>query len=274
MSAKVQEIREEIRFLKRAVAEKNHIMRQNDHLRQELRPIKENSKQLQARVTRLCHKLVNEGLGISKKERAFQSSQIAQRIDGISAALVYDTSPVPSPHHSPMHSANNSACSSPIAMRSPKGRSPGRRQSDSSIRSEHSALSVRSGGSPKHAHLHLGQAAPAGLQLPRASTAQSTASGDLPMGLSSYEELLSEQLNPEVIWMAPAATGTGTHSAHHILAPATRKYATDGNIIRQKLRELQHMQKADANSVSQQELELRRAHYESTAKISFSMLNC
>lgn len=273
MSAKVQEIREEIRFLKRAVAEKNHIMRQNDNLRQELRPIKENSKQLQARVTRLCHKLVNEGLGISKKERAFQSSQIAQRIDGISAALVYDTSPVPSPHHSPMHSANNSACSSPVALRSPKGRSPGRRQSESSVRSEHSALNtVRSGGSPKHTN--LGQAASAAQQLPRASSAQSTASGGLPIGLSSYEELLSEQLNPEVIWMAPAATGTGSHSGQHILAPAARKYATDGSIIRQRLRELQHMQKADANSISQQELELRRAHYESTAKISFSMLNC
>lgn len=271
MSAKVQEIREEIRFLKRAVAEKNHIIRQNENLRQELRPVKENCKQLQARVTRLCHKLVHEGLEISKKERAFQSSQIAQRIDGISAALVYDSSPAPSPHHSPLHSANNSACNSPGTLRSPKSRVAGRRQSDSSVKSEFSALSLRSeqqGPAP----------APGVPQLTRAATAQSNASEGhanmLPIGMSSYEELVSEQLNPEVIWMAPAALGPGARNGGHILAPASRHYATDRNIIRQRLRELQHMQKVDVNSISQLELEAKRAHFESTAKISFSMLNC
>jgi len=118
MTSKVQAIREEIRYLKRAVAEKNHILRQNDNLKQELRPIKENCKLLQAKVTRLCHKLVNEGLEISKKERAFQSAQIAQCIDGISTALVDDNSsssanmnddddsPVGSPLQSLHHSDN------------------------------------------------------------------------------------------------------------------------------------------------------------------------
>lgn len=287
MSAKVQEIREEIRYLKRAVAEKNHIIRQNEHLRQELRPISANSRQLQSKVTRLCHKLVNEGLEISKKERAFQSTQIAQRIDGISAALVYDTTPVPSPQHSPVPSTNNSLCDSPTASgHNAKGRAsrggergggrshphhhphhhphPSHPHQQVPLSRQHSANSAVSEYSTGNNSLRSDV---------RPSGAEGFSSALLPPAMSSYDELLTPlQLDPEAIWKVPTDSCGGSPSRHYIMAPASRNYTTDRNIIRQRLRELQHMQKADINSSSS--LVDQQIKYESTAKISFSMLNC
>lgn len=280
MTSKVQAIREEIRYLKRAVAEKNHILRQNDNLKQELRPIKENCKQLQAKVTRLCHKLVNEGLEISKKERAFQSAQIAQCIDGISTALVDDNSssvnmndddsPVGgSPLQSP-HRSDNLAVGQQLPQQQQQRRMSSEVSGGSSVLSEHSRS--RS-ASPQ--------------QRSRLSTAQSRGSDaltfthTLPTGLSSYDDVESSmQIQPEAIWKVPAAGGAGGsgQSAQQpnrlcILAPSSRNYATDRSIIRKRLRELQHLQKVDINSASYHELEAAKVSYDATAMISFSMLN-
>ena len=275
MNSKVQAIREEIRYLKRAVAEKNHIMRQNDHLKQELRPIKENCKQLQAKVTRLCHKLVNEGLEISKKERAFQSAQIAQCIDGISTALVDDSnsSRVGSPLQSPHHSVSSSIRGGNIVGKD----QPQQRRRSSEVSCASSVLSelpCRSrSGSPSSPQ-----------QRSRLSTAQSSGSDaltfthTLPTGLSSYDDVESIMpIQPEAIWKVPAA-GSGQQGTQQpnrlcILAPNSRNYATDRNIIRKRLRELQHLQKVDINSASYHELEAAKVSYDATAMISFSMLN-
>ena len=281
MNSKVQAIREEIRYLKRAVAEKNHIMRQNDHLKQELRPIKENCKQLQAKVTRLCHKLVNEGLEISKKERAFQSAQIAQCIDGISTALVDDSnsSRVGSPLQSPHHSISSSIRGGNIVDKDqPQQR---RRSSEVSCNSTGSVLSEEPPSRSRSASPSSPQ------QRSRLSTAQSRGSDaltfthTLPTGLSSYDDVESIMpIQPEAIWKVPAAAaaGSGQQGTQQpnrlcILAPSSRNYATDRNIIRKRLRELQHLQKVDINSASYHELEAAKVSYDTTAMISFSMLN-
>jgi len=91
------------------------------------------------------------------------------------------------------------------------------------------------------------------------------------------------QIQPEAIWKVPvagvAAGGSGqTGGAQQpnrlcILAPSSRNYATDRNIIRKRLRELQHLQKVDINSASYYELEAAKVSYDATAMISFSMLN-
>mmetsp|Transcript_8051 Transcript_8051/g.13393 ORF Transcript_8051/g.13393 Transcript_8051/m.13393 type:complete len:544 (-) Transcript_8051:9-1640(-) len=111
LMASVQLVREENRHLRANVSEKKQIMKQLKQLKAELEPYVQQVQELQNNVMEICDVLLHEGLDIAKKERAFQSSQIASKIDGISSAsmLVPDFTPVTSPFASPNHSVNNSA---------------------------------------------------------------------------------------------------------------------------------------------------------------------
>lgn len=275
MSAKVQQIREDIRHMRMAVAEKSQLMKQNQRLREELKPIKERSKHLCDSVTKLCKKLLNEGLDISKKERVFQSSQIAQRIDGISATLVYDTTPVPSPVHSPLHSPagslSGSRCASVHSFHDELSRSINRHRNESDAVSEVSGFSLRSENP--------------GAAKSRRSTADTKESRHGTMlgpTVSSYDELLTVDVDPDMIWKAPPAAAA---ARQFNVAPVARKAGANRNIIRQRLKELQNIHKPEEYTMELQPMiaetsppvagaPSRDVKFESKAKISFSMLNC
>jgi hypothetical protein len=272
-TARVQHIREQIRFLRASVTEKNAIQKQNRQLEAELQPIKEKSRKLHSQAVKLSNKLVHEGLAIAKKERAFQSTQIAQRIDGISATIVYDAtpvsspkhSPIHSPHHSPLHSAsaslNGSVHSSHASVRDDLFRNL-RSRHDSDNRSETSGLSFRSDmytpGKPGTGKSGAASLAPA-------------------YTVSSYDEEVSAQLDPDMIWKAPS-------KSVHITAQAAAvgKTGAHRNFIRQRLRDLQDIRRIDTDApVEPQDggqdpdnmWKRGNLKVDTAVKISFSMLN-
>jgi hypothetical protein len=244
MSAKVQQIREEIRYLRAAVAEKDSIQKQNEELEGELIPVQEKSKRLHRKVNKLCHKLLNEGLEISKKERAYQSSQIAQRIDGISATMVYDPTPAVSPKHSPTHSPKHSPKHSP--MHSPPLSTNvslnGSVRDDVFRHLQRSRLDSSDARSEMSGFSHHSEGFAGGTQGSRAGTGPGA--GTLAHTLSSYDELGSAHIDPDMIWKVPA-------KAAYINAPAAGQKATSGahrDFIRQRLRELQDLKKTETDT--------------------------
>jgi cell division protein FtsB len=273
LTAHVQRIREQIRYLRASVAEKNAIQKQNRQLEAELHPIKEKARKLHSHAVKLANKLVHEGLAIAKKERAFQSTQIAQRIDGISATMVYDATPVSSPKHSPIHSPYHSPIhSTNVSLSGSAHSSHGsvrddlfrnlRSRNDSDCRSETSGLSFRSE-----------------MYTPGKPGTGKSGAGSLAQAptVSSYDEEVSAQLDPDMIWKAP---NKSVHITAH--AATVGKTGAHRNFIRQRLRDLQDIRRIESDAPAESIVaegnphEARRGgnvKVDSAVKISFSMLN-
>jgi hypothetical protein len=310
LMGKVQSIREEIKYLKKAVSDKLKLIKQNERLQSELAPIVDKSKVYSKHVIRLCRKLLNEGLDIAKKERAYQSSLIAQRIDGIGAKLEYDPSPPHSAASSPnaRHSArkegtaggNNKRRASRKGSLSQQHHAPRSRShthDDDDLISECSVFSIAANGTEERGQQQQQQEAASAAAARRASIASSlglsasyagtgTATGTgTANSLSAYDDPVSVIVDPDCIWKV-GATARGHNSNNSGIpysntssgAPALNRFtkgnaqlhATDPNIIRNRLKQLQYIRKADflEAQLKQQQQQLQQQQGQATGSLT------
>ena len=296
LNGRVQNIRENIKFLRSEVAEKNAIIKQNEKLKKELIPIQKKLKNLYNNNITLCHKLLNEGLEISKKERAFQSTLIAQQIDGIGENLSYNQIPVKSPLHSPIQSANNSINGSildddifpHLYTNSNTYNNSSEYYDNNDNHSELSGNSFRSGTDIHGNHRNLSEQG-----IPRIysttgtghhiTTTATTSAFD---SISSYNDpKQSIYLNPNDIWKAPIKP------VYINTIPTEHQPQINQNIIRKRLKELQELRKYEdtnySNTVNKNKnipvetaieetttaVEPVKNKVEGSLRLSFSMLN-